>query len=767
MSLKALLAQLPAAGIEGAGAVREAAATELRTVLDLVRGALAAKLGRDEYAVSIESWYRDSVVVTLEGRLWRYPYALNTDNQVEIGEREEVVVQHVPVKEAAQGQLLEATAAGEGRPALRYRIRAIRAGLSGNRNFYPDQALREAVPLFEGLRVFVKSDQEHLAGAGKDFAKLIGRCIDPAFVPGSGADQGEIQATLELLEAAAPVPQKLHEAWSRGMAGDLFGFSIDARAQVEQTMREGKPARSVRRFTKVNSLDLIIEPGAGGEIINLLEAIHDEGQHAMNLAKILEALKALNGGNLPDGLDITDEAAVTEALNVAAVNLTTPIANGPTAEQVRALVAEGTRLVEARGEMRLAVAKSNLPPAAQERVRALFEARDDFTAEQVTEAITAEREYIAGFGGGAVRGLGEHSTIEAGADRADKVAEMMDAFFDPANRTVRSIKECYIEVTGDRRVSGDIRNCDLALMRESMPVALRESLDSTSWSNVLGDSIRRRMVAMYGQNSRYDVWRRLVSVVSVSDFRTNERTRVGGYGNLPDVAQGAPYAALTSPGDEKATYAVTKRGGTEDVTLEMIKNDDVGAIQRIPSNMTMAAKRTLAQFVLDFLRTNPTIYDSVALFHASHGNLGATALSAATLAAARLAMLKQTELGSGDRLGIPPVNLWVPPDLEEAGYDLFRRQTNNDTDFVESLQMQVIPVWYWTDANDWCVSADPMEIPTIEVGFLDGNEEPEIFVQDNPTVGSLFSHDKITYKMRHIYGGNVLDYRGLYKAVVA
>ena len=76
-------------------------------------------------------------------------------------------------------------------------------------------------------------------------------------------------------------------------------------------------------------------------------------------------------------------------------------------------------------------------------------------------------------------------------------------------------------------------------------------------------------------------------------------------------------------------------------------------------------------------------------------------------------------------------------------------------------------MWYWTDANDWYLAADPDDIPCIEVGFLDGREEPELFVQDNPTVGSLFTHDKIAYKIRHVYGGDVLDHRGLYKAAVA
>ena len=74
--------------------------------------------------------------------------------------------------------------------------------------------------------------------------------------------------------------------------------------------------------------------------------------------------------------------------------------------------------------------------------------------------------------------------------------------------------------------------------------------------------------------------------------------------------------ALTSPGDEEATYAVAKRGGTETITTEHIKNDDVGFIRSVPKKLSQAAKRTLSKFVLDFLRTNPVIYDGQPLFNA-------------------------------------------------------------------------------------------------------------------------------------------------------
>lgn len=263
------------------------------------------------------------------------------------------------------------------------------------------------------------------------------------------------------------------------------------------------------------------------------------------------------------------------------------------------------------------------------------------------------------------------------------------------------------------------------------------------------------------------VWHDLATIVPVQDFRTQERTRFGGYGDLPIVNEGDPYAALTSPTDEKATYAIQKRGGTEDLTIEMIANDDVGAVQQIPRKLARAAKRTVSRFVLDFIKDNPTIYDALAWFHATHNNLASAALDAAAVSAGRIAMKQQPEKNSNARIGIGPRFLWVPDELEETAFDLFRRDTNLDETFVQSLSLAIRPVWYWTDVNDWAITADPNDVPIIEVGFFQGQEEPELFIQDNPSVGSMFSNDKTTYKIRHIYGATVVDFRGAYKSVVA
>jgi hypothetical protein len=752
---------LPPLGLIGEAALREAFEGDFQQLEELLRGELRKLFkmqGDDDPWPWVRAVFEDAVVVERDGKFWRYAYTADGTN-VTLATPTEVVQRYLPadgsaVREAV-GVFLEAEATAGGR----YLVRVIRAGLSGNGNFYPDAALREAVGLFNGTRVFVKSDEEHLKGKGKDVRNLVGRLTEAKFVAGPQVDKGEIQATLELIEPEGDVGAKLREALTRGM-GSLFGLSIDAIGPTHTKKLHGRNVRMVEAIQKVASVDLIVEPGAGGEIINLIEA---QGDDAMWRKRLIEAIRKskpslLSGKQVDELTDEDLEGLLREALG------TGPEPDGgensDAGADLREAMAELSRMNDVREHLREALAESKLPQPARDRIKARFKSLQRFTEADVDSAIAEERTYLAQFTeSGTVLDLGE-GRIEPGEGRDVKVRQMLDAFFDPANREVRSIRECYIEITGDRRVTGILRECDQS--------ALREALGSDSWADVLGDSIRRRVIADYNVQNQYDIWRRICSVVPVNDFRTNERTRWGGYGDLPTVAERDPYPALDSPTDEKASYAATKRGGTETVTLEMIKNDDVGAVQRVPTKMSRAAKRTLAKFVLDFIRTNPVIYDTKALFHADHGNLGSTALgTAGALAAARLLMSKQTEKDSGDRLGIAPKSLLCPADLEETAVNLFSRSTNNDKTFIQSLVLDILPVWYWTDTTDWALVADPMECPTIEIGFLDGAEEPDIFVQDSPTSGSLFSHDQITYKIRHIYGGGVLDYRGMFKAVVA
>lgn len=805
MKWSELIAALAACGgLRTPGAVetalREAAAAperDFRQLIDLVRNAIAAVVYPskpvNERWISLEAIYSDRAVVELGGRKYQYGYTVTataSGDQVTLAAPVEVIEQYVPTVPADKTVVREAVSAGAADQALReaadgsIEVTLIRAGRSINGNYYPDATLREAAPMFEGVRVFAKSDDQHVAGKGKDVRNLIGGIYSVRFVEGAQPDTGALVGTFKALDPSDTAVTKMTEAVKRGMQG-LLGLSIDATARTKRRKAGNETLREAVKFTKVHSVDLIVEPGAGGGLDRLTEAAADssipnqEGT-AMPLWKqrMLEAIKAkdpakhatLNPETLSDDEVVNLHEAVCGPLVPPAGQERMTEAVGDDAPVTRAEL----QVFTLRGAARDRIAGSRLPQAAKERLQAQIATAgaDRLTEAAVGDLIKAEGGYIARitesgsvrvpmFGGGSIQ-------VE---DRSVAIRDMLDAFFDPAHkdhRGVQSLRECYIEITGDRRVTGQLREADLGRMAESLGV-MRESVSSSTWADALGDSITRRMQAVYTGLTNLDTWKKVATWGPVNDFRTQERVRIGGYGNLPAVAQGDPYTPLASPGDDKATYAVAKRGGTEDVTLEAIRNDDVQALRRIPVELALAAKNTLYEFVFDFYRTNPTVYDTVALYHATHGNLFTAALSATEFATHRLAMLKQTRSGSGKRLATGPASILVPFELQETAYNLFVRNQNLDKTFVQTINPEVIPVDYWTDASDWCTVADPMVLPVLEIGFLDGREDPELFVQDTPNVGSMFSNDKLTYKIRHIYGGAVLvdGEKGTTKAVVA
>lgn len=792
-------------GHAGFERITEAVATEFGALMSLVRVAVQEQArrmpGASDYYCDLQGIYPDRAVVSIRGRLYSYPYTLGADNVVTVGEPAEVVVQYASVREAASGVLQPGTFREAADGSIEVTI--VRAGASLNDNIYTDAVLREAVPMFEGVRVFSKADDVHLKGGGKDVHNLLGGIYGVRFIEGAVPDTGALVGTFKPINAADPVVTKMTEAVKRGMAG-LMGLSIDATAHTKREMRGGKSVRVAKKFVRVDSVDLIVEPGAGGGLDRLTEAAADRSDPReqpsgddMLKQRLFEAI-ALMSATLAATIDQATAsedlvvAKFTEACEASGVAVAQAMQAAAGAEPKAGLqrlldAAKATRLAEAggkgdtpvtRAELEMfrvrqaataAIQASTLPAAAKDKLQADFGRRERFTEAEVTGAITAEREYLARFTESGAVNLGGLGNLRV-EDRSVKLADMFDAFFDPNHknhRDVGSFKECYIEVTGDKRVTGRLQDCDQARLRESLG-RFAESVSSTTFSAALGDSITRRMQAVFAGRTDLQAWRRVATWGPVSDFRSQERIRIGGYGNLPAVAQGAPYGPLTSPGDEKATYAVTKRGGTEDVTLEAIKNDDVQALRRIPTELALAAANTLYEFVFDFFRTNPTIYDTVALFHASHNNLFTGALSAAEFSAHRLSMLKQTRAGSAKRLAVAPTRVLVPFELQETAYNLFVRNQNLDKTFVQTINPEVIPVAYWTDTNDWATVSDPLELPVLEIGFLDGREDPDLFVQDMPNVGSMFSNDKLTYKIRHIYGGNVLvdGFKGATKAVV-
>lgn len=324
---------------------------------------------------------------------------------------------------------------------------------------------------------------------------------------------------------------------------------------------------------------------------------------------------------------------------------------------------------------------------------------------------------------------------------------------------------------------------------------IRESLTTSSWGEIFADNLYVMLVKEYRESALYNNWQKVVSdIEDVPDFQTRHWVRVGGYADLSTVAEQGTYTSFTSPTDEEVAYTLSKRGGLDDVTIEMLSYDRGAAkVRRIPSSMARAAKRTLYKFVMNLITTdNPTMdYDSVALYHADHSNTGTTALTLAGLNTTQAAMRDQTAYSeSNEILGERNMikYLIVPNEIEmrarrivdpsgnySYGLDYPTGTGNIRPDQDQSIDplafkgrgIEVLVYDQLTDANDWFAVADPREVPTVVLGFWNGQRDPELYVQDNPTTGSVFTSDKITYKVRHVYGGDVIDHRSFYRQVVA
>jgi hypothetical protein len=622
-------------------------------------------------------------------------------------------------------------------------VLAIRAGTSINGKRYRPEVLREAVDrgTFEGARSFADLLQDHgLIAPGVSTARrtsirsLVGwhdnaRYVESIDLPGGKGKATGVVTRYHVIDPAMRIT--LAEAWESGRP-DIIGFSIYGDGPTRVVKSGRTHLLDVERIDKIESIDPVANPSAGGQALRLVASVESQVDPCSKCGSTVEGHTC---STAPDVSKIV-EAAVASAM--------APITS--------------TRLIEAA-----LIEFPNLPEKAKARVRAATVA----SAEEAKKLIESEAEYVAAFAPAHVSGAGPAKVT---SDQRDKLVESLS---DVLEGKAHSIRKVYIDLTGDDGMTGKLQTSG-RLVESGL---IESAIISTTFAKLTAEVFNKRLMAEY-RLPGLDDWRKIVSATPpANDFRDGKIVMVGGYANLPVVAEAGPYTALAEAAEADVTQPkVVKYGGTEDLTLEAIANDDVRAFRRIPANMARAAKRTLRKGVWDVLATNATYGDGggLALFHASHGgNLGATALSEATIKAARQVMLKQADLAQGsERLGIAPRFLCYPVDLDDTvqtilGTDKVLGSGNNDLNVIRRYGLEPVMVDYWTDANNWFLVADPAQYDTIEVRFFQGREDPEMFLQDEPTVGDNFAKDALTYKIRHIWAITLVDYRPFYGAIVA
>lgn len=689
-----------------------------------------------------------------------------------------------------------------------WEVMLIEKGLSKNGYYYPDSTLREAAPLFEGAYSFADhtNEAEQKVRPERSVKDKVGRF--------SGVSYGSATVNGRLVEGLR-ARYKVIAPWLRDMLvesvsmeePDFVGFSIDALGKTSERDQGGKKVRWVEAIRKVFSVDVVTDPSAGGRLMRLVAS---NSNNERNEAMGEPTTENVANGNSDSG---TTSAAPPAAPVVTADQISAMIkealggALGGENSPLSAIQAELTALREAnrvaanveRASAAVSAA-SGLSDISARRLQESFKAtasNRDLTDEEIETAIKETVDYEAALRAKYSRlpvATGrEAAALTVTKDQADKYISALIGMFEGADQDgvpqFRSIKEAYCRWVGRDYFDVDpfeIQRAFSCKYDSAVDHArIQESLTRASWGEIYADVFYLQLMKGYRASPMYDRWRVFVSdIENVPDFQTRHFVRIGGYGDLSTVAEGQTYPFLTTPTDEEVTYSVSKRGGLDDVTFESIVNDRVGAVRRIPTAMARAAARTLFKFVMNLTTTdNPVMdYDSTTLYHANHSNTGTTALSLTGLQTVTAAMRGQTAYSEtleilGERN--KPKTIIVPTALEFVAQRLVSpsdayaaaianpsTEQSLDPQAFKGAGLDYLVYDQFTDTNDWYAVADPNEVSTVVVGFLNGRQDPEMFVQDQPNVGSNFTADKVTYKVRHIYGGDVLDHRSFYRMVV-
>jgi len=310
------------------------------------------------------------------------------------------------------------------------------------------------------------------------------------------------------------------------------------------------------------------------------------------------------------------------------------------------------------------------------------------------------------------------------------------------------------------KASLKLSNVSMAGMDKMRIVGAAFTHSTSDFPYLLENSLGKELQRAYGEFD--ETWRDIAYVSSVPDFKVNSRIRLGSFNSLDVVPEGGEYKS-GSFGEEKETIQAQTKGKMISLTRQMIINDDLNGFMRIAGLMGRAAARTVGNDVYGIITDNAALFDGVALFHATHNNLAGSgaAPTIVTLGAARTAMRKQMDPDSNDYLDIRPIIIVCGVELEDTINTLMASETDpsqanskKPNIFRRAFKVVADPR---LNATEWYLLANPNEVPTLEIAFLDGNQTPYLESQMGFTV------DGTAWKVRLDYGTTGNDFRGGYK----
>lgn len=394
-------------------------------------------------------------------------------------------------------------------------------------------------------------------------------------------------------------------------------------------------------------------------------------------------------------------------------------------------------------------------------------------------------------------GVSRHgiATIGAGGDQAEKTIEAMSQ-----SVLARSGVEKQDRQNPYRgHTLLDLSRACLASAGYSVNVMSANDLaakvlaaQTTSDFPVVLENTMHKMV-LAGFNAQSNQWRGFCKVGSVSDLRDWKRITPGLISDLTTQDEDGDYRGKPLPDGQAESIAAELVGNIVRITNKVIINDDLNYIETTARGLGAAGGRTVNRKVFALLAANPTMADGEALFSIAHGNLAGS--GAGTIAAVpagppdldtvdlmTAAMAEQAAPAAKDDpdpstqyldleayaavahrsylqtlrvINGSTANIVQAPNTATASGLPFEGLIGQNNPMAGTFSQVVGSVL--AEQLPWYVFADPATAPVIEVVFLNGQQEPQVDMQED------FNSAGIKYRVQYPHGVGAIGWRGAVK----
>ena len=342
------------------------------------------------------------------------------------------------------------------------------------------------------------------------------------------------------------------------------------------------------------------------------------------------------------------------------------------------------------------------------------------------------------------------------------VDEASDAARRRAGMSLRAIGEECLEkfegASGTREMSGD------ALFQ----TLTRQFFNPTSaFPAILDTTIRKTIVQQYeAVDTTFQKWTTKGTLQDFKESRDHEYAMGGlsAFERVPEngeLKEDAPKTTLL-PTRKLDTYAKSFS-----MTREAFINDDIGFLTRVPALYAQRYKTTIDEMVYSKIFENGVTFDGVQLFHTNHNNIASGAGEKPTQAVIQkmITMMQLQKDSFGKAVYVRPKYIVVPVGW---GFDLqviFHSAQVVGSDFndvnplhgypIEIVETPVLNILAGSNKAPWFMVADPSSAKSIQVDYLNGQEQP--IVERDQVATKLGFY----WKIYGDFGVNVRDFRGI------